>query len=177
MFNWNRVLIFTLLMVSFCLPVSAATDAEVVSSFKQYASDQLAKILETYEGVHYKVAYIEPDRYSSKPKGYWFKLTGMVDPNYKIDVQKTNSLVSPYVATLEVNYKTLFYYDRPTKETAEAVTDIKRVSIEVYKFTVAYQDEKWVVTEAKSYSSVLGKWFNRDTKDIYTELKCAYEKH
>lgn len=70
------------------------------------------------------------------------------------------------------------YYNRPTKEAAETVTDIERASTNVYKFTVAYQDEKWVVTEAKSYHSSIGnKWYDRDTKDIYEELRCKYEKH
>lgn len=172
-----RIMLLVSLLMFFTIPAFAATDAEIVGSFKEFASENISKALETYDGIHYKVAYIEPSKYSSKPNGYWFKLTGVLDPNYKIDVQKTNSLISPYIATLEVNYKTLCYYGRSTKEAAESVSNIERTSTDIYKFTVAYQDDKWVVTDAKKYSRLLGEWFNTNTKDIFEVLKCKYEKH
>lgn len=50
---------FVLLMF-YCLPVFAADDAEVVDSFKQYASDKMEKVLATYTGDTHKVIYMEP---------------------------------------------------------------------------------------------------------------------
>lgn len=147
-----RVLVITLSIIGFSAPAFAADDVQVVSFFKQFCDDNIAKVTATYEGTHYKIAYQEPSKYTKKP-GYWIKLTGIVDPNYKYDVQKTNSLVSPYIGTLEVTYKTVFYKDFHTKEAAEATNDIDRYTPTVYKFSVAYQD------------------------DIFVELKCKYEAH
>lgn len=174
--NILRVMVITLSIIGFSAPAFAADDAQVVNSFKQFCDDNIAKVTATYEGTHYSIAYQQPSKYTQRPES-WIKYSGIVDPNYKYDVQKTNSLVSPYIGTLEVTYKTVVYKDFPTKEAAEATNDIVRYTPVVYKFIVAYQDDKWVVTDAKKYNSVLGEWFTLDTKDIFVILKCEYDAH
>lgn len=160
----------------YCLPVFAADDAQVVSSFKQYVSDILTQVNATYEGNNYRIAYIPLDAVTKRP-GYWIKIKRTIDPTYNIDVQKSNSLISPYIGTLEVNTTNVFYKGYPNQQDAEATDAIDHTTGDNYKFTIAFQDEKWVVTDSKEFSTLLGKWFATDSKDIFQNLKCPYPKH
>lgn len=154
----KKVLAMFVLLMFYCLPVFAADDATVVDSFKQYTSDKMEKVIATYTGDTYRIR-------SMQSNAYWFKVRREIDPNYKIDVQKTNSLISPYKATLEVTFKSTFYRIKSSKDAAEVSNDIDFNSKEIYYLTLAYQKEKWVVTEAKSYDFRLREW--EDIKPEY----------
>lgn len=95
----KKVLAMFVLLMFYCLPVFAADDAEVVDSFKHYTSDKMEKVLATYVEDAHNLVYSPP---YSRTKAYWFKVKVKMDPNYKIDVQKTNSLILPYNGKMEV---------------------------------------------------------------------------
>lgn len=170
--------ILFLLISTFVSVAAASEDTDAVNSFKQYASDNVLKIKETYKGNHYRVSYIQKDNYPNSPPAYWLKISSDVDSNYKIDVQKTTSLISPYIGTLEITRNNVFYRHAATRELAEITTDIDKVTTDVtYKFTVAFQDGNWNVTSAVMYDPFLGRWFNTKTLDVFEELRCKDEKH
>ncbi|KAF0216763.1 MAG: hypothetical protein FD174_3586 [Geobacteraceae bacterium] len=164
----KRFLVFFILALSLllCSKVFALTDTEVVDSFKQYVSDEMKKVFVSYEGTHYNVSYVESNL------NFWFKSYHKIDQNYKIDVEKTTSLISPYVGTLQVEV----YYNTsdkfPTKKTAEQATTYKVHSIQTFKITLAYQENKWVVTDAHFKSSSLDSVIKQDKLSIYENLKC-----
>jgi hypothetical protein len=61
-----------------------------------------------------------------------------------IDVQRTASLVSPYIGTLEfklVNHYTAFHKTRKEAEADSTFVNSKAI---IHKHTYAYQDGKWV---------------------------------
>ena len=168
-------LIFLLLL--YTVPALAADDAQIIASGNQYITSTMTKVLASYHGIHYNVTWIEPNPAAGWP-GFWDKITGLVEHNYKVNVNKTGSLLlPPYIATLEVNYDTIFYQPYPTKPEAEASDKIAQTMSDIYKFTLAYQNGQWIVTDAKKYDSQLNQWFNTNTTDIFAELSCKYEQH
>ncbi|MBP2631268.1 MAG: hypothetical protein H6Q70_1896 [Firmicutes bacterium] len=100
-------------------------------------------------------------------KAYWFKVRKETDPKYKIDVQKTNSLISPYIATLEVTFKSNFYEFKSSKDATEVSDDIYFNLEEIYYPTLAYQKEKWGVTEAKSFDLRLKELEDINPEDAF----------
>lgn len=161
------VLLMFIIGTNLCL--AAPTDAEIVISFKQYISDNMNKVLATYNGEHFSVIY--SDSYKD-----WFKTRDDIDSNYKIDIKKTDSLLYPYVGTLEVNKRIAFYQHRDSKESAANDTNINRYVTETYRFTIAYQDNQWVVTDSKINNNLIDKWYDW-SKDIFASLKCSDDKY
>jgi hypothetical protein len=156
---------------AFAAEVSQAEDSQIVSSFNQYLNDKMAQILATYDGQHY--IHMLPSE--KNPEGYWRKVDAAVNPNYKIDVQKTDSLDTPYIATLEVTTKYRYFASRPTREAAEAATDGGYTVTNIYRFSIAYQNNTWVVTEAQQYDTFFKKW-KTCTRDLYLNLSCLYRR-
>jgi len=67
----------------------------------------------------------------------------------KTDIQRTNSLLTPYVGTLEfrlIRHYTVFYKSR---EEAAADVHFVRVDVNVHRHTYAYQSEHWLPKERK----------------------------
>ena len=165
----KRIVIFVvfLLTLTFCNSVFAMEDSEVVDSFKQYVDNVMTQVTPTYEGTHYGLT-------NSSETGGWYKSIKYLEPGYKIDVEKTNSLISPYVGTLEVSTKTVFYEHNPNKGIASESEIINFTSSSTYKFTIAYQNDNWVVTSAKEYDHFLDKIYDSST-DIIKTLSCDDE--
>lgn len=127
-----RFLIF--LAVS-CVAYGQSTnpDKEVVDSFKTYVHRHLA----SYERNHHERAtklgggwvneYFEPDLDSTS-----------------IDVQRTSSLVSPYIGKLE--FRLVRHYTAFHRTRGEAASDSKflRSDVALHKHSYAFQDDRWV---------------------------------
>jgi len=128
------MLLLTLSNIGFADP----SESEILASFKQYVSDEVGTALSTYEVDKYKM------RKSSE--GRWYKTTSSLNPNYSMDIKKTNSLMSPYMGILEVSQVDSNYSEYLSKEMAETDTILYDSNKTTYKFIIAYQDNKWVIT-------------------------------
>ncbi|MBP2649514.1 MAG: hypothetical protein H6Q74_339 [Firmicutes bacterium] len=172
----KKSIVLMLLLLSYAMPVFAADDTPIINSGKQYIDDTMNKVFESYNGDHYNITYNEPDATMGLP-GYWAKITGSVEHNYKVDVHKTEAEQPTYVANIEVNFDYIFYQVYLTQQEAEASKDVVQTTTDNYKFTLTYQAGQWIITDAQKYDSLLNKWFTINTKDLYEELKCKYENH
>jgi hypothetical protein len=148
-----KLLTAIFVMLLLVIPVVAQSDAEVVASFKKHLADY---------AVSFKTDRRESVRETS---GGWRKNYYEVGDNYSIDLQRTASLVSPYVGTVEfhfVMHSTAFH---KTREEAEA--DNKFISSESFRHrhSYAYQDSAWVLNLREEYNSLIDEWWNCD-KDL-----------
>jgi flagellar biosynthesis GTPase FlhF len=75
-------------------------------------------------------------------KGYF----RMASQEYSVDLQHTNSLISPFVGSLQIS--------------ASFFANGKKVAVWPVRFTFAMQDGKWTLSEAEDYSSSLEKWYS-----------------
>jgi hypothetical protein len=110
-----------------------SSDKQVVDSFKTYVQQHFA----SYE-------HNRRER-TTLLGGGWAKVYYLPDQSSAgIDVQRTASLVSPYMATLE--FKLVMHYTAFHKTRKEAEGDSNFVSsmAVTHKHTYAYQDGKWV---------------------------------
>lgn len=153
-------------------------DTEILNSFKQYVDTEMQKVFATYEGNHNRIAYqvrfdISPQE---NPKEVWFKSTEKINKAFKIDLQRTTSLISPYVGTLEVDKYTEFSSDYPTEVAAKMSFDTRYIQWDLYKFTVAYQENQWVITgltlKKQNYDAA-----NLSSNSIFYTLKCSDDKY
>jgi hypothetical protein len=166
----NKLLILTLVLLSVLSNVVYAepSDSQVVTSFKQYVSEEVNKAISTYEPDDYRV-----DRYNvttvsghgSTSRMVWRKSYHVLHSQYTVDLRKNDSLISPYIGTMEIPKTVRVYEDCATKEEAEKTTAINYTTTFKYKFTVAYQDNNWVVTKVQS-----DNWDTK-TMGIYETLK------
>jgi hypothetical protein len=79
-----------------------------------------------------------------------------VQSSVSIDVERTTSLVSPYIGTLEfqmVEHYTAFH---ETREDAEADSAFVNSQVKTHKHSYAYQDGKWVPKTRKYVVNGLG---------------------
>lgn len=129
---------------------------EIVSSFKEIA----ARHVSSYQNDHrVRVALFGRDRWRRE----WFD----AEPKYSVDVQSTNSLISPYVGIFEFRLRRYLSKMWDTKEQAEKDTTSEAIFLVKHKHTFAYQDKKWVATERKHFQEepkVLAddQWWNCD---------------
>lgn len=166
----KKLLIVTLMLLFVITGIAYAepSDSEVVSAFKQYVSDEVTRAIASYEPGSYQVKQHVITSVSSngtKKTIVWRKGIDELHPKYTIDVKKNNSLISPYIGTMEIEKTYYAYEDCPTKEEAEKST--KEMWRNKYKcrFELAYQDNKWVVTK------VVFDNCERETMGIYDALK------
>jgi len=77
------------------------------------------------------------------------------DVSYKFDVEKTNSLASPYIgtATITFNQKPPYPLNAETKEIFEESLKLKN-----HKLTYAYQDSQWVLKLEECYADFNYIW-------------------
>ena len=88
---------------------------------------------------------------------------------YSIDVQTTNSLVSPYIGYL--NYRMVMNYTQMHKSFSEASMDsiFYQVDTTQHKHTYSYQNDKWVLKTMKHFS-LDDKWESCDKPILYAEV-------
>ena len=97
--------------------------------------------------------------------------------DYKVDVRKTESLVSPYVGTVLFKWNERYSDCQDTREKAQAQTDLKHSDSLSYRYTYAFQDGKWVSTEAEvgSVSADNGSFYWESCADERAQLSSMYE--
>lgn len=144
-----KKIILTLICL-FCFNVTCfANEQEVINSFKKLVNELCIHEQATY-GV--RVSYVSYEN----GKGYWSKYQ-KTNLKAEIDIQKTNSIISPYkgIAILQNDVIDYCSNDNPkgqyaTKQEAEQA-DMKwyKPAKFKYQYIYVYQDEKWELKDFK----------------------------
>lgn len=137
------------LICLFCFSLSCfAGKQEAVDSFKAMTNNIVFEIQESYN----HGAKVEYMKY--KPKfnigDYWYKYQ-MTNLKVELDVQKTDSLISPYKGILELQADKIWYISKDnsvghfaTMEEAKNANFSKyNPAYNVYRFTYMYQGDNW----------------------------------
>src|SRR6185437_13175994 len=69
------------------------------------------------------------------------------NPSYKVDVRKTDSLVSPYVGFLLLDWDKQYSDCEATQERASSQRNLPHFGYIRYRYTYAFQDRQWIATE------------------------------
>lgn len=154
----NLAILFVLIVATICRAEPRNFDME--DSFKRFIEHNMHIVLASYEGKHYRILYVKG--FSGIP--FWCKSEKKIDPNYKFSLEKA-------VGTLEVAIKTNYYRHCSSKERARESSIIVNSTESIFKFTIEYQDDKWVVTKAMEYVGSLDKRYESG-KDIFIDLEC-----
>ena len=164
----KKVLMLTLdLLLAFSnLVFAAPSESEVIASFKSYVDQEVKKALVSYE-TNNKMIFIinrkQPPDWLEPP--FWRIVHFTLNDKYEIDLRKNDSLIRPYIGILKID-KVNYYQDFSSKEAAEQCVSPKYRDTKHYTFIIAYQEDKWVVTNAElQYSGEL------KANSIYDVLK------
>jgi hypothetical protein len=90
--------------------------------------------------------------------GGWVKEVYEADPDYKIDIQTTNSLITPYLGYCEfslVRHHTSFHENKEDARKDDNFTESETVK---HKHTYAFQDYKWIVKAREHYWTAEEEW-------------------
>ena len=152
-----KVCLLLLLFCNNCL----ASDQDVANSFKEFTGAIINEIQESYDKGDVGI------RLSGAGNGKWIKYS-YTNLAHAIDVQKTSSIMSPYVGKLVITYNIINYYSDkypdgnfPTRYEAE-VADKKKLwnlpldKMNRYIFTYAYQNGQWVLVKSQCYMPLIG---------------------
>ncbi|WP_110955102.1 hypothetical protein [Anaerosinus massiliensis] len=148
------------------LVFAAPSESEVVASFKSYVDQEVKKAMDSYKGQNWLVFIInkkQPPNWLEPP--FWRIVHFTVNGEYTIDLRKNDSLIRPYVGILKID-KVNYYEDFSSQEAAAQCDSPKYRDTDHYTFSIAYQEDKWVVTKVElQYDG------EQDTNSIYDVLK------
>ena len=149
---------FSLLKCSEEVKENKAENIDPVKTFKEYIS----KHLDSYK-------YDKRERITLLGGG-WVSLHYEPEYSYKFDVQKTNSLVTPYTGFCEFTFTRHFTAFHKNKEDAPKDTIFVKSDKTIHRHHYGFQENKWVVTsrEHKMISSVMDFDWN-DCDEILQE--------
>jgi len=136
---------FSILNCSEEVKENKAENVNPVETFKEYISEHLDSYKKDKRGR------------ITLAGGGWINLHYEPDNNYKIDVQKTNSLVTPYSGFCEFTLNRRFTAFHKNKENASKDSIfIKSITI-IHRHNYGFQENKWIVTsrEHKMISSLM----------------------
>lgn len=178
----KRIIFVVLAIMCYCLPV-VANEQEVIESFKHFSNQVLAPIRDSYARNDAVVLY-NPNKgfYTNKGKPYWEKFgnDGLVS---SIDIQRTNSIVSPYVGMIMISHANVHYVSSDNQSGYFATkADAARATIRKidnmayyfkYKYFYAYQDGSWVFLKEQGVTTdpVRNTVSCYDTREQYSPEK------
>ena len=114
-------------------------EQDAVKMFKQHVSSLISK----YNAEkHVRVEY-SPLCGTTNPHGY-LKASYEADLHYKLDVRRTDSLITPYVGILGLRWNERYSECRKTGEEAQTQSDFPHSDFLDYRYTYGYQDGKWI---------------------------------
>jgi hypothetical protein len=146
---------------SVVLAQSPAEEA-VIIAFREYISRHLS-------------SYEQDNRLNVYKLGCgWAKIYYKVEGEYSIDVQRTSSLISPYIGVCEFKLRRHYTACHPTKEGAQQDSRFVNTDANLHKHMYAYQDNKWVPKKREYYMvlPIIGnKWFSCDDPIVGEEEK------
>jgi hypothetical protein len=130
-----------LLFGSFVFAQDQKTEQESVKKFKQYTSDLMAKYkAEKHERTEHAVYC---PNLGPGATGY-VKAAYEPDAGYTIDVRKTDSLITPYIGILKLQWNKRYSDCEDTREKAQAQSNLSHPDSLEYRYTYGFQDGEWV---------------------------------
>ncbi len=118
-----------------------AAEQEAVQKFKQYTSDLMVKYkAEKYERTEHAVYC---PNWGPGAHGY-VKAAYEPDSSYKIDVRKTDSLITPYVGILWLQWDKRYSDCKDTREEAQTQSDLPNRDHLAYQYKYGFQDGHWI---------------------------------
>jgi len=151
--DWHASALLFIVLFGLAFGCSKSADPAGADSHEQ--EDPVASFKKTVESYlngykqtkHEKVYFIQSEYI---PSGWRKAYSELVSDAYTMDVQKTDSLVSPYIGILEFN--TRHYVSSPLA-TEQAVRSnayfTDEYSVRKHRHMYAYQSGKWIVTSRK----------------------------
>ena len=141
--------------------LAAQSEQEIVESFQEVAKKHIESYNDDPRILVYHIDAILPPYGSSPPA--WIKSKNIIIDNYSIDVEKTNSLVTPYTGILFYKMQILIVKEK-TKTEAENSTKFNVNSKpKNYKILFSYQNGKWI---AKEYLYQFeGNWYDAEKEE------------
>jgi hypothetical protein len=130
-------------------------EEQAVASFKQTAANYVA----TYkQSKHEEVYHLDASFAAHTPEGWRKSYSELASDVYSVDVQKTDSLVSPYVGTLEFHTNLYVSELYGSQDAASQTTDFpaKPNDVRRHLHTYAYQNGAWVLQSRKQF--VYDEW-------------------
>ena len=132
--NLTMVLLLFLNLTS----IEAKSQVDVVSNFELQLEN------------HFKSFKDNPRSRLVKLGGGWVREQFELNGEYKYDIQKTNSLISPYSAYCEFTLKRKFTEFHDSKEDAIIDLDYKKNDLKLHKHFYSYQKGKWVISKREN---------------------------
>jgi len=88
----------------------------------------------------------------------WNKHLYEPSANHSIDVRKTDSLISPYIGTVQFVVTSSLTNCHPTEEEAKKDNAYRRFGTATHRYTFAYQEDTWVLKSREILSEKGGNW-------------------
>lgn len=150
------------LICLFCFNVTCfANEQEVVNSFTNFTNNIISELQANFdEGAKVRKA---------KYYDFWYKQQ-RTNLQASIDIQKTNSLISPYEGILEIRYDSIRYSTETctngefnTEEEARNATVTRYISDDtIEKYLYIYQGNQWKLKRVMSRLKSEPTWFDID---------------
>lgn len=146
----KKLLILFMLVFS-VFNTAFANGQEVVNSFKSFISPKISYVEQSYAQASPKVIYDKGSKYT---KPYYYKQTSEFE--YKLDVQVTDSLMSPYIGIVELKKSVKHYNGQKTEEKAKSEYNVHWVFIDRYRLVYNYDNGDWVFAKVTIYDDNMG---------------------
>lgn len=135
----------------------AADGTKLAKSYKKFIEATVSKIVKTYDGEHYTITCVYPEGAPDE----CMKTSRRINTSYKYDLEKSNSLISPYIGSLEVTiYEDTYTYALPCDEysflgavkpynEAEMLKNV--CSVDSFTYSIKFVPDKntWIVLSGK----------------------------
>jgi len=120
------------------------TEAQkIVDGFKQKVDGDLQN--------HKSSKDVWPQKSDEYQEAGWLSEQDEVSPNYSVNVEKTDSLVSPYLGTVEFPVTGSRSHLQNSKEEALEATQVEKSYSVNHRLVYAYQNGQWVFKSEKCY--------------------------
>jgi hypothetical protein len=125
-------------------------EEQAVASFKQIADNFVRGYKQTR---HEETYHMDASIVMHTPEGWRKSYSELASDDYSVDVRKTDSLVSPYIGTLEFQTKVYVSELYSSQDAASQTTDFPTTPSDVRRHlhTYAYQNGAWVLQSRKQF--------------------------
>ena len=168
----KKLFIMLICLVTFCNNCFA-DEQEIVADFTNFTNNICNEIKENYKEI--KVAYVPYDR-DIDYGDFWVKRQ-RTNLSSSIDIQKTSSLISPYMGILILsNDYTLYHSTDNLKGNYHTALEAEKANIAtitkgdgLYRFTYMYQNGEWILKRVQYRNAKYDEYY----RDI--ELRSPFE--
>ena len=160
-----RTAIALIIIMLYSNSAVADSNPKLARSFETFIKHTMTEVIKTYEGEHYNVG-----GYPTAIGTLYTKSLTQVDHKYKYDLEKSNSVINPYIGTLEVNIVEYIFESQNTEQLAAQVKQFK--STYTVKCIINFKRNKnnWVVLSSRMLFT--DGWKEIDPQTAIEEIKC-----